>query len=323
MIAKALRVGSASLRNADPDRLTSAAQDPDPLMRVTVAGHARTPPAVLSTLATDECWAVSFEAIANPACPPEAKAVATADPWMCGRFDSLLRRRGAAARDPYAVAVYAADQQWRGQPPISEPFQSADDAAIFARRVLEDPTLCDRYPHVADHISTPLHVIFNRRLRTAGGRSDRFSAEIDLAPKWAVPQIVLHELAHQIIDRDPRYQMMSPLPQAHGPEFTAALLDLAEVVYGSEGRLHLKSLYEDERVDLLEPDTPLRPVSDEWPTELLPPVAERSADSFPTELTMSSSGAIAMRGFCDRVVVRTGMRCLLKHSHGGHCRSRL
>ena len=323
MIAKALRVGPSSLRNADPERLTSAAQDPDPSMRVTVAGHARTPPAVLSTLATDECWAVSFEAITNPACPPEAKAAAAADPWICGRFDSLLRRRDTAARDPYAVAVYAADQQWRGQPLSSEPFQSADDAAAFARRVLEDSTLRDRYPHIADHVSSPLQVNFNRRLRASGGRSDLFSAEIDLAPAWAVPQIVLHELAHQLVDRDPRYQMMAPRPQAHGPEFAATVLDLAEVVYGSEGRLHLKSPYESERVDLLEPDTPLRPLSDGWPRELLPPAADRSPDSFPGGPAMSSGGIVTMCGFCDKTVTSTGMRCLLKHSHGGHCRSRI
>ena len=78
-------------------------------------------------------------------------------------------------------------------------------------------------------------------------------------------------MAHLIVRNDPRLALLPHLPESHGPEFVAVMLDLAETLYGSVERDRLKDLYRTEGAQMLA----------EQPPRQRPPPRTRNRSSCP------------------------------------------
>ena len=111
------------------------------------------------------------------------------------------------------------------------------------------------------HISTPSYIEGNAP-RVGDGRArrracwDESAYEIKL-PHWArCERVILHEMAHWIVDRAlmPRLDGMGYVRQydrdhaAHGIEFAAVLLELVRLQLGAEAAKALKASYKANRV---------------------------------------------------------------------------
>ena len=244
---------------------------------VSAAAHPDCPAETLAAIlraGSETSFAVQLAAFSNPSCPPRLQRRHARDPFFCSRWDSGNKRRRSRA-DPSGHApdrhkwkTYRGEGGWP-PPPAEPPIASTEDADAVIVAVLKDPDLRSRYPHVADWDYTGVAVDLDVQNAGHAGEYSLTSGRISVR-SGSGPKVVLHELAHKIVDSDRRYQQ-PPLPSAHGPEFTAALLDLVEVRYGAEHRARLRSSYEACGAPLDRWDAPLASIDQPPAEQLLDP----------------------------------------------------
>jgi putative metallohydrolase (TIGR04338 family) len=112
-------------------------------------------------------------------------------------------------------------------------FGSVDAVQRYTEQVLAMSAVAERWP-----VSSQGLTVRPRRGVQAAHYENRDGAGVIAVPerssRWALRElVVLHEIAHHLCQVDP----------AHGPEFTATLCDLAEVVMGPEVGHVLRVLY--------------------------------------------------------------------------------
>ena len=291
------------------------------------------PPQALARAACDPAspfWA-RRAAMAHPALPAEARTRAEADPFSCSRVESVEERtkpsrlrpdRSGRTADRGREKVYRAEHAWQQMPPPQNPL-AAD--AILAAAVLADPALLARYPHTADwppphewmvfpppprtgrpDPSGPTGIIGGsapRKVRTAGGYWEE-TGKVKIVEGYGAIGVVLHEIAHKLVDEDRRHQGQRPRPASHGPDFTAAMLDLVEAGCGQQQRAALRGCYEQAKAPLDRADLPLA-----------------AGGALPAAVW--AARPVPARPPCGRIVAATGRPCLLTATHKGRCRSRL
>ena len=268
MMCRSSSVGYAGVvaRRGDcPPELLAAIADPGedyPEDAATAAaGHPNCPPETLAAVlaaGSVSSFAVQFAAFTNPSCPPTLRKRAASDAFFCSRWDAAARRRNSAAdeqgkaSDRKRSKTHRGEQLW--QPPHEKPVHDADMALAIIHTAILDLDLRARYPHIVDRARFKAKVAADM---PAGTRSE-YHPETDAITVRAgsPPRIVLHELAHRIVEEDPRHSDR-PLPADHGPEFTAVMLDLVEVSYGIEQRAALRARYAKSGAPLDRWDAPL------------------------------------------------------------------
>ena len=231
------------------------------------AAHPSCPPAVLAAVLCGPDsgrWEVVVRAaaFANPSSPARARKQAGRDPFFCSRQETARRRwRGEAREDGRAVdrrrqKVYNGEWAWRS-PDWDKPVWDEPGMRAVADRALSDPDMLARYPHIAEWAGGGLDISDDPEPldKTAIAAYFGEDGRIVVRP-GSSPVSVLHEIAHKIVEEDPRHRR-EPLPAFHGPEFTAAMLDLVEARYGHSGRAALRASYEQRGAPLDPWDAPL------------------------------------------------------------------
>lgn len=263
------------------------------------------------------------------------------DKFLCSRRDAADERersgktdRRGYAPDKWRRRVFTAENEWWGASGCKRLFANQKDMSGFSEWVLSDELLSIRYPFV-DDLYEQLEVSINTRLSRTAGQMFLGETRIELSPRHAAPEVLLHEMAHILMDNDPRYEDMSPRPQHHGPDFVSAMLDLVEIAYGSEERQRLRHLYLSNGVRADVEDVPLypnppghRPDTDvEGLTIPNPALAAPNTDTDAQEGEVDPLDAprpllgLKPIATCRKIVKRTGKPCLLAPRHEGWCRS--
>ncbi|MBT1190540.1 TIGR04338 family metallohydrolase [Rhodococcoides kroppenstedtii] len=123
--------------------------------------------------------------------------------------------------------------------PVERRFASIESVQTYVDAVLALEDLRRRYPRASRRCRV--------RARAGQGAAHyEHDAAVIAVPlhvaghAWAMRElVVLHEIAHHLEDRDPETTPHA----AHGPEFTARLLDLLDRVVGPEAAFVLRCIY--------------------------------------------------------------------------------
>lgn len=237
--------------------------DYDDRTLVIAASNPNCPAEVLDRLLTADSvatFAVQSAAFTNPNCSSKTRKRAARDAFFCSRWDAENKRaRLTSHKDGRAVdrkrqKTYNGEDLWRYKVD-DDPIVVLSDGEEVIAAAVADPDLQTRYPQVADMARDGVTVDFNVDSRRAAGQYSPSTGVVSVRPN-VKPPILLHELAHKIVDYDSRYRT-PPLPAFHGAEFTAAMLDLVEVRYGAAERDALRARYKSAGAPLDKWDAPL------------------------------------------------------------------
>ena len=241
---QALRCYAAVHRNTGVETLRTLSRDPVPLIAAAATIHERCPLGARWNIRRDQYLRGVLSVMRGWRWGVRLAVTQSPRSWS-GFLCAIIGRREIlnVGADTFQDRVYNAENTWRRRSGINfYRFTDPNKARQFCQQVITLISSSRSYTHAAE-ISNKINVVFDGRLRSFAAVAIHHTMTVRISPKHANCDILLHELAHLLVDENPRFYEHPPPLGIHGDAFTATMSDLVGAVYGQKERNLLRRAY--------------------------------------------------------------------------------